>query len=440
MGTGSERSEVPVPFYSELTNSGQAMGTADYMAPEQASDSHAVDIRADIYSLGCTLYKLLAGSAPFEGSQYKGTFEKMTAHVQQSAPPIENLLPEIPRELAAILEKMLAKNPADRFAQPADVIEALTPFCTNAALPALLVRAEEARTLHSDKENPNNSPLSLRERARVRADQARMQAISHITANPPPPSILVAIGLLLFALGFGLGYSFGILVTIKKDGKTTTFEAPEGSNVNVNDKGNVTVDLSAGEHKETIGAGDYKIAPGDILYITLKDPFIAGFIDGNLEVDQSGLIDLSHAEIQQMGNEEKTIFRHFKNLSPIKVKGLSLDEAAQAIEQHVGNVFHSPQLMLTLDRKKNFNNIDLSATDGKAAIPPEPYTIMPGDSLVIRVVGTISDQPIDGIYVVEPAGTVPMGPAYGTSQRQRTIVGRGRGCDCKKIERDSASA
>ncbi len=114
----------------EMTNSGQAMGTADYMAPEQASDSHAVDIRADIYSLGCTLYKLLAGCAPFEGSQYKGTFEKMTAHVQQPAPPIENLLPQIPRELAAIIEKMLAKDPADRFAQPAEVVEALAPFCT----------------------------------------------------------------------------------------------------------------------------------------------------------------------------------------------------------------------------------------------------------------------------------------------------------------------
>ena len=62
---------------SEMTGTGQAMGTADYMAPEQASDSHSVDVRADIYSLGCTLYKLLAGRPPFAGET---DFQILTAH------------------------------------------------------------------------------------------------------------------------------------------------------------------------------------------------------------------------------------------------------------------------------------------------------------------------------------------------------------------------
>ena len=65
-----------------MTGTGQAMGTADYMAPEQTSDSRTVDIRADIYSLGATLYKLLSGRAPFSGPEYQGTFEKMLAHRQ----------------------------------------------------------------------------------------------------------------------------------------------------------------------------------------------------------------------------------------------------------------------------------------------------------------------------------------------------------------------
>ena len=71
-----------------LTDSGQAMGTADYMAPEQASDARRADIRADVYSLGCTLYKLLTGRAPFCGPEYDTVFKKMMAHARAPVPPI----------------------------------------------------------------------------------------------------------------------------------------------------------------------------------------------------------------------------------------------------------------------------------------------------------------------------------------------------------------
>ena len=111
-----------------MTGTGQAMGTADYMAPEQASDSRTVDIRADIYSLGCTLYKLLSGRAPFSGPEYRGTLDKLNAHVHQPPPPIRQFVPDVPEELAAILDRMLAKDPADRFATPAEVAEAWSRF------------------------------------------------------------------------------------------------------------------------------------------------------------------------------------------------------------------------------------------------------------------------------------------------------------------------
>ena len=119
---------VPVSAGEEMTGTGQAMGTADYMAPEQASDSRTVDIRADLYSLGCTFYKLLSGRAPFSGRQYASALDKMNAHVQQPVPPIRNVVSDVPEELAAILERMLAKDPGERFATPAEVATALEPF------------------------------------------------------------------------------------------------------------------------------------------------------------------------------------------------------------------------------------------------------------------------------------------------------------------------
>ncbi|MEN6335887.1 MAG: serine/threonine-protein kinase, partial [Phycisphaerales bacterium] len=82
----------------ELTGSGQAMGTADYIAPEQVTDSHNVDIRADIYSLGCTFYKLLTGQPPFSGPEYKGSFDKLMAHTQKSPPPIGTLRHEVSQQ------------------------------------------------------------------------------------------------------------------------------------------------------------------------------------------------------------------------------------------------------------------------------------------------------------------------------------------------------
>jgi serine/threonine protein kinase len=117
----------PVPG-EEITTTGQAMGTADYIAPEQVEDTHSVDIRADIYSLGCTLYKLLAGQPPFAGPDYPGPIQKFWAHANKPVPPIAQFREDIPPRLAVVLERMLAKAPADRYATPAEVAAAIAPF------------------------------------------------------------------------------------------------------------------------------------------------------------------------------------------------------------------------------------------------------------------------------------------------------------------------
>lgn len=126
------------PFETDLTGAGQMMGTLDYMAPEQGDDSHEVDIRADIYSLGATLYKLLAGEAIYHGPNCQSPLQKMRALAGEPAPPIQSRRADVPDELAAIVHRMIAKDPRLRFQTPAEVAAALGPWAGRRCLARLL--------------------------------------------------------------------------------------------------------------------------------------------------------------------------------------------------------------------------------------------------------------------------------------------------------------
>lgn len=122
----------------ELTAPGQVMGTMDYMAPEQTLNSHQVDIRADIYSLGCTFYKLLTGQTPFPPTLYKTSKEKARAHREEIVPQVGAFRPDVPEGVCAVLNKMLAKKPEERYQQPAEVAQALDAFTELSDLAVLL--------------------------------------------------------------------------------------------------------------------------------------------------------------------------------------------------------------------------------------------------------------------------------------------------------------
>ncbi len=114
-----------------LTSAGTGMGTPHYMAPEQLLSAGTVDIRADIYSLGCTLYFLLLGKPPFSGTNY----EVYHAHQTQEAQRLNLVRPDVPVELAMIVAKMMAKDPAKRFTSPQEVANALIPFVKSTNAP-----------------------------------------------------------------------------------------------------------------------------------------------------------------------------------------------------------------------------------------------------------------------------------------------------------------
>src|SRR5205085_4476362 len=106
---------------SNITLAHQAMGTPAYMPPEQARDATQVDHRADIYSLGCTLYVLVSGRAPFSG---RTAMEVMSKHASEPLVPPEVIVQRIPKQLSAIVVKMMAKKPEDRYADMGQVVKA----------------------------------------------------------------------------------------------------------------------------------------------------------------------------------------------------------------------------------------------------------------------------------------------------------------------------
>ncbi len=110
------------PASHGMTSDNRVVGTADYMAPEQWMNPHKVDIRADLYSLGCTFYFLLTGQVPFPGDE---PMEKMLKHNLDEPAPVERLRVGVPQNVLTVLRRLLAKKPEQRYQQPADLAEAL---------------------------------------------------------------------------------------------------------------------------------------------------------------------------------------------------------------------------------------------------------------------------------------------------------------------------
>jgi len=128
---GLARLLKPTDPGDDLTASGVTLGTFDYISPEQARDPRNADIRSDIYSLGCTFFFMLTGRPPF----HEGTvLQKLLQHQGDEPPDIRLFLPGAPSEVAHILQKMMAKDPRQRYQTPASLLTELTDIATKLGL------------------------------------------------------------------------------------------------------------------------------------------------------------------------------------------------------------------------------------------------------------------------------------------------------------------
>lgn len=202
---------------SENTIAGQVVGTADYVAPEQVNDSRSVDVRADIYALGCTLFKLLTGEAPFANLIPQSAISKLQAHVSEVPPRLRDQLPDVPPALDQLVDSMMSKSPGARPQTPISVAEKLGAWSSGHDLRQLVVAASSADEVSSAGE-------SLAE------------------SNQPQPAgffqhrIPGWVAMACCIMGLVLGLSLGIIITIvNPDGTRTEIRTADGAQVEIGD-------------------------------------------------------------------------------------------------------------------------------------------------------------------------------------------------------------
>jgi WD40 repeat protein len=331
----------------ELTTDGSVMGTIDYMAPEQAVDTHAADARSDIYSLGCTLHYLLLGRAVYGGNT---VVAKILAHRDQEVPDLVSLRPDVPPCLAAIFQKMLAKNPDER--QPnmstlldeiqlcADASEALLLPPISQSNPDTSAQPDSAGVITPDERDTTSSRIDETFDFPGRPNPNR----THVTAEDPsiakmplrmtktqPPFIQRRLAIALGFLFFGIIALAAVVYRIQTDRGTIVVELDDDNvAAKLQTDGLVIEDLSSKrtwklvpEKQQTVPSGSYQAAPTPGLQLLVTDDSGTEFKTNEFKIKRGDKVTVRVSHQPLAASVEPTVSPDVPPASPAE-PGLSI--------------------------------------------------------------------------------------------------------------------
>ncbi len=275
----------------ELTSVGQLMGTLDYMSPEQGIDSHGVDHRTDIYGLGATLFKLLTGRAPYADPRYGSLIKKMTALATKSAPSVSEFRDDLPKPLVAVVNRMLVRDPDDRFGSAAEVAAALAPLAKGAQPGRLLERGLAAAS-SEEQSLAVVQTFGPRPESRVSGQGEAQPRLSSGRGNGIRRFVQVAAAagaILLAAFVYYISTDYGnvavtseqksLQVNIKRsDGSVQSLEVEHGENQTRVRAGHYVVEIEGDVSNYEITPAEFELRRGEqqAVAISLRDHSTTG--------------------------------------------------------------------------------------------------------------------------------------------------------------------
>jgi serine/threonine protein kinase len=352
----------------DLTQTGSVMGTIAYMAPEQAKNSHTADHRSDIYSLGCTLHFLLTGQPPYKE---KTSFQTLLAHREKEIPYLAEDRDDIPQQLDDIFDRMMEKDPEERFQSMTELITAL----------------EKCRVKHK------LAPKKIIKRETTHQTRTSTKGFG---INIPPINRYVAAGLVAF-LFFGI--LAGILIKVNPKDGTITIESSHPdvevfvdekkviTLIDPNDNSKITIKVQPGEHtlkvtkgglEATVSKFSLKGQNGKPIQVSLqftenqpadyaKERKIAEWvlkIGGQLII----LIDGEHVGVKSISNlPEKPFYttniylqknKRVKNADLARISGLTFLDTLSLLETSI-----TDEGVLLLRKLPSLKTLDLFGTD-----------------------------------------------------------------------------